>query len=151
MGEWKADGGSLFDPAVLRRLLEQLERTDVDELEVVHGSSRLYLRRDPETRGVLLQRLHGSGGGTKTEGVSVPAPLAGVYYSRPTPDDPAFVTAGAVVERGQVVALIEAMKVFNEVVSEIRGEVLSLAVADGDLVEAGQALIYLAPRDEEVS
>lgn len=150
MTDREENRGSLFDPAGLQRLIDQLARTDVDEVEIVHGASRLYLRREPGNLAVGPVR----GGRTEraqTTGVPVPAPLTGVYYSRATPDEPPFVTVGALVQRGQIVALIETMKLFNEVVSEVTGEVLSVAAAEGDLVEAGQPLMYLAPGDEEAS
>jgi biotin carboxyl carrier protein len=54
-----------------------------------------------------------------------------------------FVTVGSQVAPGQVVALIETMKLFNEVISEIAGEVIDVPVSEGDLVEAGQPIIYV--------
>lgn len=135
---------SLLDPTVLRRLFHQLESTDIDELEIVAGDSRLFLRREPGKRP--------SSQAPPTEsvplGVPVPAPLTGVFYARSSPDQPPFVELGAVIEPGQVVALIETMKLFNEVTVDVGGEVLSVAAQDGDLVEMGQALMYIRPRGE---
>lgn len=137
---------SLLDPQTLRELFRQLEATDVDELEVVAGSSRLYLRREPGKR-TSVQSVPAPG--TTPAGVPVVAPLTGVYYARPTPDQPPFVTPGAPIEAGQVVALIETMKLFNEVVAEIAGEVIDVAVHEGDLVEVGQPIMYLRPHTGE--
>src|SRR5947209_2325690 len=103
---------SLLNPATLRDLLQRLEATDVDELEVASGSSRLYLRRDPRVRSIV-QRRESRAEGSPPEGVPVVAPLTGVFYARPAPDQPLFVVPGATVEIGQVVALIETMKLFN--------------------------------------
>ncbi len=137
---------SLFDPETVRDLLRRLRSTDVDELEIVRGSSRLYLRREPgldlEARPdhVTAVRPH--------PGVPVVAPLTGVFYARPNPDEAPFVVVGDRVEPGQVVALIETMKLFNEVTVDVTGEVLSVAVADGSLVEVGQALLYVKVAEE---
>jgi acetyl-CoA carboxylase biotin carboxyl carrier protein len=57
------------------------------------------------------------------------------------------VAIGDPVEPGQVVALIETMKLFNEVTVDIAGEVISLPVAEGELVEAGQPLLFMRPRE----
>jgi acetyl-CoA carboxylase biotin carboxyl carrier protein len=144
MSDWEETQPSLLDAATLRRLFRQLQETDIDELEVIHGSSRLYLRREPgQTAGSLAPDEAGVGGSTR--GVPISAPLTGVYYSRADPSQDAYVTVGDIVEQGQVVALIETMKLFNEVVSELSGEVTAISVDDGDLVEAGQPLMYIAP------
>lgn len=135
---------SLLDPEVLRRLFRQLESTDIDELEIIAGDARLFLRREPGT--------HPSTPVPPTEsvpiGVPVSAPLTGVFYARASPDQPPFVELGALIEPGQVVALIETMKLFNEVTVDVGGEVLSVAAQDGDLVEMGQTLMYINPRGE---
>lgn len=138
---------SLLDPATLRRLILELERSDVEELEIADGSSRLFLRREPG-RSAVLPRGDSRSGVDASDGTPIEAPLTGVYYSRPSPDQPAFVQPGDLIVAGQVVALIETMKLFNEVTAEIGGEVTRLVHRDGDLVEAGQALIYVRARAE---
>jgi acetyl-CoA carboxylase biotin carboxyl carrier protein len=77
----------------------------------------------------------------------ITAPLTGVFYSRPRPDAPPFVTVGSEVEPEQVVALIEAMKFFNEVRSEVRGIVREIVAKDGQLVRHGDTLIVLERTD----
>jgi len=71
------------------------------------------------------------------------APLAGLVYLSPSPDAPAFVSVGGRVEAGEVVAVIEAMKVFNEIRAERAGTVEAILVAPGDEVEAGQLLLRI--------
>nr|BBE36462.1 biotin carboxyl carrier [Streptomyces sp. SoC090715LN-16] len=80
--------------------------------------------------------------------LAVTAPLVGAFYSRPTPDAPAFVEIGAVVRPGDQVALIEAMKLFTPVRTELAGRVIAFLVADGDMVEYGQPLLDLEPVEE---
>lgn len=135
---------SLLDAEVLRDVLARVANSDVDELEIAQGSARLYFRRRPGARPAAPTAQPPASAG---EGTAVRAPLAGVLYSRPSPELPPFVSVGDLVENGQVVALIETMKLFNEVTVDFAGEVISLAVADGDLVEAGQPLLYLRPRE----
>jgi acetyl-CoA carboxylase biotin carboxyl carrier protein len=136
---------SLLDPDTIRELLRRLEATDIEELEVVMGSSRLYLRREPGKRAVLEAEPHSPGGSHSATGIPIIAPLTGVYYSRPTPDQPLYAEPGMMVEAGQVVALIETMKLFNEVITEVSGEVVDILAHDGDLVEAGNPIMYVRP------
>jgi acetyl-CoA carboxylase biotin carboxyl carrier protein len=143
MSDWEETRPSLLDAATLRRLIRQLQATDIDELEVVYGSSRLYLRREPGHVAGSLSREETIG--RQAAGVPILAPLTGVYYSRADPSQESYVSVGDLIEQGQVVALIETMKLFNEVIAELTGEVTAIDVHDGDLVEAGQPLMYVAP------
>lgn len=77
----------------------------------------------------------------------ITAPLTGVFYSRPRPDASPFVSVGAPVEAGQVVALVEAMKFFNEVRSEVSGIVREIVAKDGQLVRHGDTLIVVERKD----
>lgn len=139
---------SVLDPETLELLLRQLESTDVDELEVVQGDARILLRREPgrRTARVLdhpVPRLD------QDSDVVIVAPLTGIFYGRPSPEQAAFVEQGQSVEPGQVVALIETMKLFNEVTVELHGEVTRIAATDGDLVESGQPLVYIRPAEPD--
>jgi acetyl-CoA carboxylase biotin carboxyl carrier protein len=77
----------------------------------------------------------------------VTAPMFGIVHLQQAPGEPPFVAPGDVIETGQIVCTIEAMKVFNEVRAERGGRVSAVLVASGAEVEAGQALITLEPAD----
>ncbi len=76
-------------------------------------------------------------------GMPVVAPMVGIYYHSPTPEDPPFVKVGDIIRIGQTIGLIEAMKVFSEVPSEAAGRVIEMAAENGTLVQLGQPLFYL--------
>lgn len=76
-------------------------------------------------------------------GVEVTAPLTGVFYRSASPQSPPFVQVGTAVSVGDVVGLIEAMKLFNEVRSTVAGRVKRIAAENGQLVRAHQALLEL--------
>jgi acetyl-CoA carboxylase biotin carboxyl carrier protein len=78
-------------------------------------------------------------------GVAVVSPLTGVYYSASSPTSDPFVKIGDVVQAGQVVAVVEAMKVFNEVKSEVAGKVISIPARNGELVQKGDPLVRIQP------
>ncbi len=77
--------------------------------------------------------------------VEITAPMVGTFYRRPAPDKPPFVQVGDHVEPGQTVCIIEAMKLFNEIESEISGTIVKVLVDDATPVEFGQPLFLVKP------
>ncbi len=73
----------------------------------------------------------------------VESPIVGVFYSKPAPDKEPFVKVGDKVKKGDVICIVEAMKVLNEIKSDFDGEVVQVAVNNEDVVEFGQPLIYI--------
>lgn len=79
----------------------------------------------------------------KQLGTPVSSPMNGIYYASPSPSSPPFVKEGESVTAGQVVGLIEAMKVFNEIVAPTSGSVLKVVAETGQLVQPGEPLLYI--------
>ncbi len=77
--------------------------------------------------------------------VTIKAPIVGTFYRRPAPDAEPYVKEGDRVEKGQVLCIIEAMKLFNEIESEVSGIVRKILVEDGAPVEYGQPLFLIEP------
>jgi len=78
-------------------------------------------------------------------GVAIPSPMVGTFYRAPKPDAKPYVDMGSVVEVGEVVCIVEAMKMMNEIQSEIRGRVIKIMAENGKPVEYGQPLFLLEP------
>ena len=78
--------------------------------------------------------------------VAIESPMVGTFYASPNPDSPVFVKAGSGISPGTVVCLIEAMKVFNEIKSEVTGTVERMLVKNGEAVEFGQKLFLVKPQ-----
>jgi acetyl-CoA carboxylase biotin carboxyl carrier protein len=76
----------------------------------------------------------------------VKSPIVGTFYESPSPGTPAFVNIGDQVEAGQVLCIVEAMKLMNEIESDVAGEVVKRIAASGQPVEYGQALFAIRPR-----
>ena len=76
---------------------------------------------------------------------TIKAPLVGTYYHSSKPDIPPFISEGNIIKVGQVICIIEAMKIFNEIESEISGKVVKILIKDGTPVEYDQDLIIIAP------
>lgn len=79
----------------------------------------------------------------KSKLFEVKSPLVGTFYASPKPDSPAFVDVGSKVTKGQVLCIVEAMKNFNEIDSEVDGIVREILIKPGDLVEYGKVLFRI--------
>ena len=146
--------------ALVTELLQRLAAEDVQQLEIRRGGLRVKVSKTtmggfaPQPPSLSAARDGAGGPGvtvtgpdqqTKGELPTVNAPLTGVFYRSPTPQAPPFVQIGAVVNKGDVVALIEAMKLFNEIRSTAGGKVKRIFAENGQLVRAHQPLLELEP------
>jgi acetyl-CoA carboxylase biotin carboxyl carrier protein len=77
--------------------------------------------------------------------ITIKSPMIGTFYRRSSPDKPAFIEVGASVSPGQVVCIIEAMKLFNEIESEVKGKIVKILVEDSSPVEYDQPLFLVEP------
>lgn len=139
----------------IEELIHMLEGSSIGELELTEAGTEIIIRRRPDTMMVSVptqqlslthpgvQTAPSTGGHVTIEdrGLPISAPLTGVFYTAPSPTSPPFVNLGEVVHVGQVVALIEAMKVFNEIPSEVAGRVVELVATNGDVVQKGDVLL----------
>ena len=83
--------------------------------------------------------------GSRSDFVEVTAPMVGTFYRAPGPEEPPFVEIGSRINVGQAVCILEAMKLMNELESEVSGEVIEILVENGTPVEFGQVLMRLKP------
>ena len=77
--------------------------------------------------------------------VAVTSPMVGTFYRAPAPDEAPFTSVGERVNHGDTVCIIEAMKLMNEIEAEVSGEVVKIAVEDGEPIEFGQTLLWINP------
>ncbi len=142
---------------VVRELVEVMRRAGLFRLEVAHGDLRILLEAEPAgppVSGVATSGPLPLASLPATQEVSdeadtftIDAPMVGTFYSAPAPGADPFVQEGDRVEPGQTVAIIEAMKIMNEIVAERPGEVVAILVANGQPVEYGQPLIQFRAVD----
>ena len=154
------DGADASLLALVDRLAAVLERSDLTELEVEAGGTGLVLRKPaalvsatvpaaaaavpaaaPATDSAPSAPLEAP----PAQRPSVKAPLTGIFYASPAPGSPPYVTVGGEVAAGQVIGLIEAMKLFNEIKSDLAGRVVRVVAESGKLVKAKQPLIEVEP------
>jgi acetyl-CoA carboxylase biotin carboxyl carrier protein len=131
------------------KLLEELakiaEAFDLLEVEFQEGEIKLRIRRKggkpKEERKKMELRP-----GTKV----IVSPFVGTFYRAPSPGAPPFVNVGDRIQKGQVLCIIESMKIMNEVESDVDGKIISILVEDGETVEYGQELFIVHVEGENV-
>jgi acetyl-CoA carboxylase biotin carboxyl carrier protein len=142
---------------LVEELLARLDASTVRELEVTRGTLRVRVSKDgapvvaapvppsapsaPAATGPSVTSASATGPAAD----AITAPLTGVFYRSPSPQAPAFVQIGSAVAAGDVIGLIEAMKLFNEIRSTKSGKVKRIVAENGQLVRAHQPLIELEP------
>jgi len=144
----------------VEELIDVLEGSSIGELELTEGDIEIVIRRRPAmvltaaptaSQAPIAQAAgspakgHEAASSRADRSMSINSPLTGVYYSAPSPTMPPFVNIGDVVHVGQVVALVEAMKVFNEVTAEISGRVVSFVAKSGEVVQKGDKIMLVEP------
>jgi acetyl-CoA carboxylase biotin carboxyl carrier protein len=151
---------------LIDRLAALLDRSDLTELEVESGGTGLVLRKPSALAPVApATPVAAVAAGSAAEGApsaigepptagrdpaaaakpSVKAPLTGIFYASPAPGSAPYVAAGGEVAVGQIIGLIEAMKLFNEIKSDLAGRVVRVVPESGTLVKAKQPLIEVEP------
>lgn len=150
----------------IRELIQLVVESGIAELELQRGEDRVRIRRTLEPI-VMPGAVAASAPATiemSQPGVTQPAaaptaapapaanehiqksPIVGTFYEAPKPGDPPFVKVGDNVEVGQILCIIESMKLMNEIESEVAGTVTAKLVESGRPVEYGQALFSIRPR-----
>ena len=158
------DGGDVALLALIDRLASLLDRSDLSELEVESGETAVTLRKPSALAPVAAAApapaaapgadAPGASPGepaaagrdpSVTARPSIKAPLTGIFYASPAPGTAPYVQVGGEVAVGQVIGLIEAMKLFNEIKSDLAGRVVKVVPESGTLVKAKQPLIEVEP------
>ena len=152
----------------IKELIEVLKDTDVTELELEKAGTRIMIKKGAEGRvPVLVEHVTPA---ISHEAVSLPgpapqlqppsdagredaqksyvvvtSPIVGTFYRSPSPETAVYVEVGDVVKKGQILCIIEAMKLMNEIEAEVSGKVVEIVVENAQPVEYGQPLFHIEP------
>ena len=138
-----------MDIRKIKKLIEMLQESDLMEIEVKEGEESVRIARGGQMISHSSQlsppiiETVASPIATETLGASITSPIVGTFYRKPAPDKPAFIEVGDHVNVGDVVCIIEAMKMMNEIKSAFSGTVTAIKVDDGEPVEFDQQLIIV--------
>lgn len=138
----------------IKALIDLLKDTDVTELEIEQEGRKIKISRNKLIAQVEMPRIEHAPekarpGQIEEEAaqrlITVTAPLLGTFYRAASPDAPPFVEVGAKIKKGQVLCIVEAMKLMNEIESEADGVVMRILVENGQPVEYGEPLFLIEP------
>ena len=142
-----------MDIRKIKKLIEMLQESDLNEIEIQEGEDSVRISRGSmksiEVQSVPIESnkidiLSGNNDTAENNsGSSIKSPIVGTFYRKPAPDKPPFIDIGSHVNAGDVVCIVEAMKMMNEIKSEFTGQVTAINVEDGSPVEFDQSLIVI--------
>ena len=145
----------------IKEMINLMNENNLMELEVEKDGMRIRLKKTSSgtemTHGPIMMERHSSAAedlvrgaadsaekaGVKT--VEIKAPMVGTFYRAASPEAPSFVEAGQTIEVGQVICIIEAMKLMNEIKAEVKGKLLEILVDNAEPVEFGQPMFLIEP------
>lgn len=152
----------------IKELIEVLKDTDVTELEIEKSGTRIKIKKGAEGRVPVLvehvtpamphepaplpapaPQLLPASDAAREDGqknyVVVTSPIVGTFYRSPSPETAVYVEVGDVVKKGQILCIIEAMKLMNEIEAEVSGKVVEIVVDNAQPVEYGEPLFHIEP------
>ncbi len=145
----------------IKEIVNLMNQNDLAEIEVEREGAKLKIKR---VGGQIIEQVvrpaavaapaavsaqpaeapaPSAGSGKPTKNIT--SPMVGTFYRAPSPEAPPFVENGQIVEVGQVVCIVEAMKLMNEIKSEVKGKIVEIPVENAEPVEFGQALFVIEP------
>jgi acetyl-CoA carboxylase biotin carboxyl carrier protein len=152
-----------MDYKAIVNLMKEMNNTDLTKLEIEEEGIRICMEKAANTVTMVpaMQPQVAAGQVSTAAGIQleisetaiekqveeagkkIVSPMVGTFYVSPSPDKPAFVKAGVRVKKGQTVCIIEAMKLLNEIESDVDGEIVKVLVNNEEMVEFGQPLFLV--------
>ena len=147
-----------FDLEYIEKIAKIVSENSLSEITLEDGEEAISVRKEctmvtqastPVVQTPVVEQPVTVNNKTKEEKPSIPSknaitsPMVGAFYASPSPGAKPFVKVGDMVTVGQVVCIVEAMKLMNEIESEVSGKITQICVEDGQSVEYGQVLMYV--------
>jgi len=124
----------------LGKLVELMDERMLTEVSIQEGSKKIAVKRSLHN---YIPPLREGERGEENGFIAVESPTVGIFYRAQAPGKPPLVDVGQIVEKGEVMALVEALKVMNEVRAPVTGKVVSVEAEDGELVDYGRVLFLM--------
>lgn len=137
----------------LKELIEYLKETDITEISIEKDGIKVKIKREKmlspmeisvQKLGSLQEKVTRETE-EETRVITVTSPIVGTFFRAPSPEADPFVETGSKVKKGQVLCIVEAMKLMNEIESEIDGVLIKILVDNGQPVEYGEPLFLIEP------
>lgn len=143
----------MIDKKYIQELADLLSEKELTEIYVKDGEKEVSIRKEREvvaSAPVVTASIPAANSAEafvctpiEKKGKPITSPMVGTFYKAPSPDAKPFVELGSVIAQGQTVCIIEAMKLMNEIESDIAGKIVEICVENGQPVEFGQVLMYV--------
>ena len=142
-----------MDIRKIKKLIHMLEQSDLNEIEVSQGEESVRISKGNSN--VISTNISNTDqsqastnqdpieSNTEVKGNIIKSPIVGTFYRKPSPEKPPFVNIGDTVNEGDVVCIVDAMKMMNEIKSEYSGKIISILPSDGQPIEFDQTLIII--------
>jgi len=135
----------------LKELIDLLKETDITDLQLEKDGTKIRIKRERmlSPMEIQVQKLGGlqekiiSTTEEETRLITVTSPIVGTFYRAPSPEAAPFIEIGSLVKKEQVLCIVEAMKLMNEIESEVDGTVIKVLVENGQPVEYGEPLFVI--------
>jgi len=148
----------------IKEIITLMNENNLNEIEIEREGLKLKLKKSadgvvavgsthyaveslpaPKAPAPVLPSAASGPADSSKENKDIKSPMVGTFYRAPSPEAAAFVEVGQTIEIGQVVCIVEAMKLMNEIKSEVRGKIVEVAVQNAEPVEFGQTLFVVDP------
>ena len=146
----------------IKEIITLMNENELSEIEIERDGLKLKLKKSSLESSLMMpapvqysldkipsptttQEPVAAGDSSKKGGAEIKSPMVGTFYRSASPEAPSFVDVGQTVEVGQVVCIVEAMKLMNEIKSEVRGKIKEAVVENAEPVEFGQTLFVVEP------
>ncbi len=140
----------------IKDMINLMNENDLTELEIEKEGVRIRLKKGSggvieraveyvAPQGASQEKPSAVQDKAKKNVVEIKAPMVGTFYRAPSPEAPSYVNIGDMIDSGQVVCIIEAMKLMNEIKSEVKGKLVDIQVDNAEPVEFGQVLFVIEP------
>lgn len=137
----------------IKDLIEIINNTDIETIKIERSDIKLMITKGNHSSGNSAPKIERPVVKQETPQINedielidnqsyiVKSPMVGTFYGASSPDSPDFVKVGDRIEKGQIICIIEAMKIMNEIEADVTGEILEILVNNEDVIEYGQALM----------
>ena len=144
-----------MDYEEIKKLIDDMGNANIDELKIEFPEGmKISMKKNAEKEVVFTNGSQAQTDTTINEVTNkektqediykiIKSPMVGTFYSRPAPNKDVFAKVGDIVKKGQVICIVEAMKLMNEIESEFDGEIAEVCIKDGDVVEYGTPLFKI--------
>ena len=137
----------------LKEFIKFMEDNNLNELEIEEGGKRIRLKKNSSGQPVVVSQAPSQAqtpataenAPNKSNTLEIKSPMVGTFYSAPSPGAKNYVKIGTTVKPGDIVCIVEAMKLMNEIKAEVGGKVIQILVENGDPIEFGQTLFVIEP------